>query len=106
MSDAHIVQFWISLAKLLPGMKGMYHIVCFFLHHYQVRVNALRCFGDLVSSLDKQAVLDILQTIQRCTAVDRSAPTLMCTLGVASSIYKQVKSLLKIYCIDNSSGRP
>lgn len=54
-----------------------------------VRVNALLCLGDLVSLLDKHAVLDILQTIQRCTAVDRSAPTLMCTLGVANSILKQ-----------------
>lgn len=54
-----------------------------------VRVNALLCLGDLVNTLDKHAVLDILQTIQRCTAVDRSAPTLMCTLGVANSILKQ-----------------
>ncbi|KAK6940366.1 Protein kinase domain [Dillenia turbinata] len=54
-----------------------------------VRVNALLCLGDLVPALDKQAVLDILQTIQRCTAVDRSPPTLMCTLGVANSILKQ-----------------
>ncbi|CAL9174362.1 unnamed protein product [Musa hybrid cultivar] len=54
-----------------------------------VRVNALRCLGDLVSALDKPSILDILQTLQRCTAVDRSAPTLMCTLGVANSIYKQ-----------------
>ncbi|KAJ6433723.1 hypothetical protein OIU84_017426 [Salix udensis] len=54
-----------------------------------VRVNALLCFGDLVSTLDKHAILDILQTIQRCTAVDRSPPTLMCTLGVANSILKQ-----------------
>ncbi|KAG0492943.1 hypothetical protein HPP92_006341 [Vanilla planifolia] len=54
-----------------------------------VRVNALRCLGDLVSSLDKQSVLDILQTLQRCTAVDRSAPTLMCTLGVSNAIFKQ-----------------
>ncbi|XP_039115963.1 SCY1-like protein 2 [Dioscorea cayenensis subsp. rotundata] len=54
-----------------------------------VRVNALRCLGDLVPSLDKQCVLDILQTLQRCTAVDRSAPTLMCTLGVVNSMYKQ-----------------
>lgn len=61
--------------------------VCFYV---QVRVNALLCLGDLVSVLDKHAVLDILQTIQRCTAVDRSAPTLMCTLGVANSILKQV----------------
>lgn len=53
-----------------------------------VRVNALRCLGDLVTSLDKQAVLDILQTLQRCTAVDRSAPTLMCALGVSDAIYK------------------
>lgn len=54
-----------------------------------VRVNALLCLGDLIPMLDKHAVLDILQTIQRCTAVDRSAPTLMCTLGVANSILKQ-----------------
>ncbi|XP_010277058.1 PREDICTED: uncharacterized protein LOC104611621 [Nelumbo nucifera] len=54
-----------------------------------VRVNALLCLGELVHMLDKHAVLDILQTIQRCTAVDRSAPTLMCTLGIASSITKQ-----------------
>ncbi|KAA0039294.1 hypothetical protein IC582_020524 [Cucumis melo] len=54
-----------------------------------VRVNALLCFGELVQTLDKHAVLEILQTIQRCTAVDRSAPTLMCTLGVANSILKQ-----------------
>ncbi|KAI4388732.1 hypothetical protein MLD38_001037 [Melastoma candidum] len=54
-----------------------------------VRVNALLCLADLIPSLDKQGALDILQTIQRCTAVDRSAPTLMCTLGVANSILKQ-----------------
>ncbi|KAL6997398.1 hypothetical protein U1Q18_007525 [Sarracenia purpurea var. burkii] len=44
----------------------------------------------MVHVLDKHAVLDILQTIKRCTAVDRSAPTLMCTLGVGNSILKQV----------------
>jgi len=44
----------------------------------------------MVNRLDKHSVLDILQTIQRCTAVDRSPPTLMCTLGVANSIFKQV----------------
>ncbi|KAL3503926.1 hypothetical protein ACH5RR_033767 [Cinchona calisaya] len=54
-----------------------------------VRVNALLCLGDMVHMLDKTAILDILQTIQRCTAVDHSAPTLMCTLGVANSILKQ-----------------
>ncbi|KAA8528038.1 hypothetical protein F0562_035093 [Nyssa sinensis] len=54
-----------------------------------VRVNALLCLGDMVHMLDKHAVLDVLQTIHRCTAVDHSAPTLMCTLGVANSILKQ-----------------
>ncbi|XP_057504105.1 SCY1-like protein 2 A [Actinidia eriantha] len=54
-----------------------------------VRVNALLCLGDMVHMLDKHSVLEILQTIQRCTAVDRSVPTLMCTLGVANSILKQ-----------------
>ncbi|XP_047325757.1 SCY1-like protein 2 A isoform X2 [Impatiens glandulifera] len=54
-----------------------------------VRVNALLCLGEMVHMLDKQAVLEILQTIQRCTAVDHSAPTLMCTLGIANSVLKQ-----------------
>ncbi|CAM6090431.1 unnamed protein product [Calypogeia fissa] len=54
-----------------------------------VRVNALLCLGELVQRLDKPAVVEVLGTLQRCTAVDHSAPTLMCTLGVASAIYKQ-----------------
>ncbi|XVE60664.1 hypothetical protein DITRI_Ditri05aG0146500 [Diplodiscus trichospermus] len=54
-----------------------------------VRVSALLCLGDFVHALDKHAVLDVLQTIQRCTAVDRSAPTLICTLGVSNSILKR-----------------
>jgi len=54
-----------------------------------VRVNALRCLGDLVPFLDKEGILGILETVRRCTAVDHSAPTLMCTLGVANAIYKQ-----------------
>lgn len=54
-----------------------------------VRVNALLCLRDMVHALDNPAVLEILQTIQCCTAVDRSAPTLMCTLGVANSILKK-----------------
>ncbi|KAL9245150.1 hypothetical protein vseg_018832 [Gypsophila vaccaria] len=54
-----------------------------------VRVNSLLCLGELVHTLDKQGVLDVLQTIQRCTAVDRSQPTLMSTLSVANSVLKQ-----------------
>ncbi|KAL6210161.1 hypothetical protein ACLB2K_021098 [Fragaria x ananassa] len=54
-----------------------------------VRVNALLCLGELIHTLDKRAILEILQTIRRCTDVDRSAPTLMCTLGVSNSILKQ-----------------
>ncbi|CAO2176722.1 unnamed protein product [Urochloa humidicola] len=54
-----------------------------------VRVNALRCLGDLVPSMDKEGIMGILETVKRCTAVDHSAPTLMCTLGVANAIYKQ-----------------
>ncbi|KAF2290566.1 hypothetical protein GH714_014440 [Hevea brasiliensis] len=53
-----------------------------------VRVNALFCFGVLVHTLDKYAVLEILQTIQCCTAVDCPAPTLMCAPEVANSIFK------------------
>ncbi|KAA3468436.1 SCY1-like protein 2 isoform X1 [Gossypium australe] len=54
-----------------------------------VRVNALLCLGDLVHTLDKGSVQDVLQTIQQCTAVDRSAPTLLCTLGVSNSVLKK-----------------
>lgn len=54
-----------------------------------VRVNALLCLGELVQRLDKPSVLEILQTLRRCTAVDHSAPTLMCTLSVAGAIHKQ-----------------
>jgi SCY1-like protein 2 len=57
----------------------------------QVRVNALLCLGEVVPRLDKAAIQEVLQTLQRCTAVDHSAPTLMCSLGVASAIYKQVR---------------
>ncbi|TYH07931.1 hypothetical protein ES288_A08G274100v1 [Gossypium darwinii] len=54
-----------------------------------VRVNALLCLGDLVHTLDKGSVQDVLQTIQQCTAVDRFAPTLLCTLGVSNSVLKK-----------------
>ncbi|MBA0837333.1 hypothetical protein Goarm_009499 [Gossypium armourianum] len=54
-----------------------------------VRVNALLCLADFVQTLNKHAVLEVLQTVRRCTAVDLSAPTLMCTLAVSSSILKQ-----------------
>ncbi|KAJ1284318.1 hypothetical protein BS78_03G195000 [Paspalum vaginatum] len=54
-----------------------------------VRVNALRCLGDLMPSLDKDGILEVLETVRRCTVVDHTAPTLMCTLGVANAIYKQ-----------------
>ena len=60
-------------------------------------MNALRCLGDLVPSLDKEGILGILETVRRCTAVDHTAPTLMCTLGVANAIYKQV-SLVFLTC--------
>lgn len=59
-------------------------------------MNALLCFSDMVQMLDKTATLEILQTIQRCTAVDHSAPTLMCTLGVANSIMKQVCDITSV----------
>ena len=36
----------------------------------QVRVNALLSLSDLVSTLDKHAILYVLQTVQCCTAVD------------------------------------
>ncbi|KAL0731594.1 hypothetical protein Bca4012_027688 [Brassica carinata] len=58
------------------------------------RVQGLALKTTLAASkyFDKPAVLEILQTIQRCTAVDRSAPTLMCTLAVANAILKQFQS--------------
>ena len=57
---------------------------------WQVRVNALLCLGELAITLDIYPVLEIFLTIHHCTAVDHSATTLMCTLGVANSILKWV----------------
>ena len=57
---------------------------------WKVQVNALQCLGYFVQWLDKQVILEILLTLQRCIVVDHSTPTLMCTLDVASAIYKQV----------------
>ncbi|MBA0681045.1 hypothetical protein Goari_012707, partial [Gossypium aridum] len=53
-----------------------------------VRVNALLCLGDLVHTLDKGSVQDVLETIQQCTAVDRSASTILCSLGISNSVLK------------------
>lgn len=68
----------------------------------QVRVNALLCLGEVVPRLDKVAIHEILQTLQRCTAVDHSAPTLMCSLGVASAIHKQVSSVIYRWTVFSS----
>jgi len=68
------------------------------LNGMQVRVNALLCLGEVVPRLDKVAIQEVLQTLQRCTAVDHSAPTLMCSLGVVSAIHKQVRC----FAISNS----
>ncbi|CAI5517116.1 unnamed protein product [Closterium sp. Naga37s-1] len=57
-----------------------------------VRVQALICLGDLIPNLDKAAVMDILQTCVRCAAVDRSPPTLMCIVGIADIIQRQVRA--------------
>ncbi|KVH98689.1 hypothetical protein Ccrd_023085 [Cynara cardunculus var. scolymus] len=84
---SHIESFNFGLVKqsILPRVHGL----ALKTTVAAVRVNALLCLGDMVVIVDKPAILEILQTVQRCTAVDRSAPTLMCTLGVANSILKQ-----------------
>lgn len=71
----------------------------------QVRVNALLCLGEVVPRLDKVAIQEVLQTLQRCTAVDHSAPTLMCSLGVVSAIHKQVgyAAISKSYVVHDLS---
>ena len=53
---------------------------------WKVQVNALQCLGYFVQWLDKQVILEILLTLQRCIVVDHSTPTLMCTLDVANAI--------------------
>eukprot|EP00249_Psilotum_nudum_P020686 c27809_g1_i2 orf=1666-3246(+) len=85
LSFAKLLDFQIMKQAILPRL----HALALKTTVSAVRVNALLCLGELVVRLDKQAVLEILKTLQRCTAVDHSAPTLMCTLGVANSIYKQ-----------------
>jgi SCY1-like protein 2 len=83
----HLMFFFLQLVKqaVLPRVHGL----ALKTTVAAVRVNALRCLGDLVPSLDKEGILGILETVRRCTTVDHSAPTLMCTLGVANAIYKQ-----------------
>jgi len=49
----------------------------------QVRIQALVSLGELIPTLDKPCVMDILQTMARCASVDHSPPTLMCIVGVA-----------------------
>ena len=100
------IELWVhSLNKFTLEVSLECEILTRASFYLQVRVNALLCFGDLVSTLDKHAVLEILQTIHRCTEVDHSAPTLMCTLGVANSILKQVNSFQKQFlgCFQLSS---
>ncbi|GBG71258.1 hypothetical protein CBR_g8679 [Chara braunii] len=54
-----------------------------------VRVHALICLGQLCQRMDRPAVMEVLSTCARCMAVDRSAPTLMCILGVGDIVSKQ-----------------
>ncbi|GER37887.1 kinase family protein [Striga asiatica] len=84
-------QLDVQLVKqtILPRVHGLALKTTVAAIRHLVRVNALVCFADMVHMLDTTAVLCMLQTIQRCTAVDHSAPTLMYTLGVANSILKQ-----------------
>ncbi|XP_010534131.1 PREDICTED: SCY1-like protein 2 isoform X1 [Tarenaya hassleriana] len=84
-----------SVAKQLDGqvvkqaILPCVHVLALKTTVAAVRVNALLCLAELVNMLDKQSVLEILHTIQRCTTVDHSAPTLMCTLAVANAILNQ-----------------
>ncbi|XP_057815335.2 SCY1-like protein 2 B isoform X2 [Cryptomeria japonica] len=79
------LDFQVMKQSVLPRV----HVLALKTTVAAVRVNALLCLGELVQWLDKRSVLEILQTLQRCTAVDHSAPTLMCTLGVTNAIYKK-----------------
>ncbi|CAL9107259.1 unnamed protein product [Musa textilis] len=51
--------------------------ILFSLFNQQMRANALHCLGELVLALNKLAILDILQALQCCTAIDHSTPTLV-----------------------------
>lgn len=57
----------------------------------QVRIQALVSLGELIPTLDKPCVMDILQTMARCASVDHSPPTLMCIVGVADVVQKEVR---------------
>lgn len=53
-----------------------------------VRVHALIALGELISRLDKQEIANVLTTLQKVVAVDHTAPTLMCVLGVSDLMAK------------------
>ncbi|CAN8243456.1 unnamed protein product [Cochlearia groenlandica] len=77
---------------ILPRVHGLALKTTFVV----VRVNTLPCLAELVQTLDKHSVSEILQRVQCCTVVDRSPPTLiLCTLTVANALRKQVASAAK-----------
>ncbi|DBA79962.1 TPA: hypothetical protein ACH3X1_008165 [Trebouxia sp. C0004] len=72
-------------SELLPRM----HSLCLKTTSASVRVNSLTCMGRIAARLDEDEAGKMLQTASKVSAVDHTAPTVMCVLALGDAISKQ-----------------
>ncbi|KAL0052017.1 hypothetical protein WJX82_006565 [Trebouxia sp. C0006] len=72
-------------SELLPRM----HTLSLKTTSASVRVNSLTCMGRIVARLDEDEAGKMLQTAGKVSAVDHTAPTVMCVLALGDAISKQ-----------------
>lgn len=71
--------------ELLPRM----HSLCLKTTSASVRLNSLTCMARLAARLDEDEAGKMLQTAAKVSAVDHTAPTVMCVLGLGDAIARQ-----------------
>ncbi|GAQ85294.1 Protein kinase family protein with ARM repeat domain [Klebsormidium nitens] len=83
-SFAQSMEYQLLKQAVLPRVHGL----ALKTANAAVRVHALIALGELISRLDKQEIANVLTTLQKVVAVDHTAPTLMCVLGVSDLMAK------------------
>eukprot|EP00898_Chlorokybus_atmophyticus_P008021 jgi/Chlat1/821/Chrsp104S01272 len=78
----------LSLVALKEQILPRVHATALKTSVAAVRVHAFVCLGQLVPRMDDAMMNELLATMSRCVAVDKSASTLMCVLGVCDIIAK------------------
>ncbi|KAA6417121.1 MAG: kinase family, partial [Trebouxia sp. A1-2] len=84
-SVAEQTEYTTLKSELLPRM----HTLCLKTTSASVRVNSLTCMGRIVARLDEDEAGKMLQTAGKVSAVDHTAPTVMCVLALGDAISKQ-----------------